>query len=59
MAQLTCRDLTLGYEGNPVIEHLSFSVNAGDYLYIVGRTAPEEHAYESAAASEISHGRNH
>ena len=36
MAQLTCRDLTLGYEGNPVIEHLSFSVNAGDYLYIVG-----------------------
>lgn len=36
MAQLTCTDLTLGYEGVPVTEHLSFSVNAGDYLYIVG-----------------------
>ncbi|MGN1403265.1 MAG: metal ABC transporter ATP-binding protein [Ruminococcus sp.] len=36
MAQLTCTDLTLGYEGVAVTEHLSFSVNAGDYLYIVG-----------------------
>lgn len=36
MAQLTCTDLTLGYEGVPVIEHLSFSVDAGNYLYIVG-----------------------
>ncbi len=36
MAQLTCTDLTLGYEGVPVTEHLSFTVESGDYLYIVG-----------------------
>lgn len=36
MAQLFCQDITLGYEGKPVTEHLSFSVNAGDYLCIIG-----------------------
>ena len=36
MAQLTCRDLTLGYEGKPVVTGLSFDVNTGDYLCIVG-----------------------
>ena len=36
MAQLTCRDLTLGYEGQIVLSGLNFSVNAGDYLCIVG-----------------------
>lgn len=33
---LTCRDLSLGYEGRPVAEHISFSVTPGDYLCIVG-----------------------
>ena len=36
MPQLTCSDLTLGYEGHAVLEGLNFSVNAGDYLCIVG-----------------------
>lgn len=36
MAQLLCKDVTLGYEGTPVVSHLSFSVNSGDYLCIVG-----------------------
>ena len=36
MAQLICRDLTLGYDGKAVIEGLNFSVNKGDYLCIVG-----------------------
>lgn len=36
MAQLIGTGLTLGYEGKPVIEHLNFTVNAGDYLCIVG-----------------------
>lgn len=36
MPQITCEDLALGYEGTTIIEHLSFSVNAGDYLYILG-----------------------
>lgn len=36
MAQLICEDVTLGYEGRTVTEHLNFEVNAGDYLCIVG-----------------------
>lgn len=33
---LSCRDATLGYENKTVLEHVDFSVYAGDYLGIVG-----------------------
>ena len=36
MAQIICKDLTLGYEGGVVFEHLDLSINKGDYLCIVG-----------------------
>lgn len=36
MAQITCRDLTLGYDGKAIVEHLNFSIDAGDYFCIVG-----------------------
>ena len=36
MPQLICRDLTLGYEGKMVISGLSFAIEAGEYLCIVG-----------------------
>ena len=36
MAQLICKDVTLGYEGKIVTEHLTFQINQGDYLCIVG-----------------------
>ncbi len=36
MAQILCRDLSLGYEGRTVSEHIDFSIRAGDYLCIVG-----------------------
>ncbi|MGE4277546.1 MAG: metal ABC transporter ATP-binding protein [Lawsonibacter sp.] len=36
MALLTCRNVTLGYEGAKVVEGLSFAVQSGDYLCIVG-----------------------
>ena len=36
MSMIACRDLSLGYDSNPILEHLSFEVNAGDYLCIVG-----------------------
>lgn len=36
MAQLICENLTLGYEGTPVTQHVNFTVNSGDYLCIVG-----------------------
>ena len=36
MAQLTCSGLVLGYEGHIVLSGLDFSVDAGNYLCIVG-----------------------
>lgn len=36
MAQLTCQNLCLGYDGKEILHDLSFEVNAGDYLCIVG-----------------------
>ena len=36
MAQLSCQQLSLGYEGKAILSDLSFDVNAGDYLCIVG-----------------------
>ena len=36
MPQLTCQNLSLGYEGKTVVSGLCFTVNAGDYLCIVG-----------------------
>ena len=36
MAVLVCRDLKLGYDSKVIVQNLSFSVNRGDYLCIVG-----------------------
>lgn len=36
MPQITCRDLSLGYDRKIVTRDVSFEVNAGDYLCIVG-----------------------
>ena len=36
MAQITGENLTLGYEGKAVLQDLNFTVEAGDYLCIVG-----------------------
>ena len=37
MAELVCRDLTLGYKNNVLVKNLSFEVNKGDYLCVVGQ----------------------
>ena len=36
MSLIKCENLTLGYEGHPIVTDLNFTVNAGDYLCIVG-----------------------
>lgn len=36
MAQIECRNVTLGYDGKVILENLNFTVNRGDYLCIVG-----------------------
>ncbi len=33
---IKCKNVSLSYDGNTVVENLSFNVNAGDYLCIVG-----------------------
>ena len=36
MTQLTCQNLSVGYDGQAVLRDLNFTVRAGDYLCIVG-----------------------
>lgn len=36
MAQLTCENVSLGYDNKTILSNFSFSVNSGDYLCIVG-----------------------
>ena len=36
MALLTIQNLSLGYDSHAILENLNFSVNAGEYLCIVG-----------------------
>jgi zinc transport system ATP-binding protein len=33
---IVCRDVSLGYEGQSVLEHLDLTIHSGDYLCIVG-----------------------
>lgn len=36
MALITCENVSMGYEGRVILEGVSFNVNEGDYLCIVG-----------------------
>lgn len=36
MPQISCKNLTLGYDGRAVVSGLTFDVNAGDYLCVIG-----------------------
>lgn len=36
MALITCENVRLGYEGKAVVDDISFAVNSGDYLCVVG-----------------------
>ncbi len=36
MAQITCRDLSIGYDGRAIRNHINFSLHKGDYLCVIG-----------------------
>ena len=36
MALITCQNVKVGYEGRTVAENINFSVEKGDYLFIIG-----------------------
>ena len=54
MAQLICRDLSLGYEGTTVVSGLNFKVNQGDYLCIVGENGSGKTTLMKAVLGLIS-----
>ena len=37
---IVCRDVSLGYEGKSVLTDLDLTIAKGDYLCVVGKTAP-------------------
>ena len=40
MAQRTCQNSCVGYDGKSVLQDLSFEALAGDYLCMAGETVP-------------------
>lgn len=36
MVELACENLAVGYDGKKVVDNIDFTVESGDYLYIVG-----------------------
>ena len=36
MAQITCRDLSIGYDGRAIRNHINFSLHKGNYLCVIG-----------------------
>lgn len=36
MSYITCKDLVLGYNGNAISKKMNFSIDKGDYLFILG-----------------------
>lgn len=54
MAQLTCKNLTLGYDGKIVLKGLNFSVYNGDYISIVGENGSGKSTLMKAILNLIS-----
>lgn len=36
MALITCQNLTIGYDNHKIVENISFSIDQGDYLSVIG-----------------------
>ena len=53
MILISGHDLTLGYDGQPIIKNLSFSVKQGDYLCIVGENGSGKSTFVKAVLSLI------
>lgn len=53
MILISGRNLTLGYEGQPIIRNLSFSVEQGDYLCIVGENGSGKSTFVKTVLSLI------
>lgn len=54
MAQLSCRDVSLGYEGRTVVEKLNIEINKGDYLCVVGENGTGKSTFVKTILGLIS-----
>ena len=54
MAQITCENLKLGYDGREILRNLNFSVNAGDYLCIVGENGSGKSTFAKILAGILN-----
>ena len=56
---LACRDASLGYEHRALLEHLTFTVRAGDYLCVVGENGSGKVDADEKPARAASSARRH
>ena len=54
MAQITVRDLALGYDSHVIADKLNFSVSSGDYLCIVGENGSGKTTLAESQRDRIS-----
>ena len=54
MAQLSCRDVSLGYEGKTVVEELNIEIQKGDYLCVVGENGAGKSTFLKALLGLIA-----
>ena len=55
MAQLTVKDLALGYEGHVIRQNVNFSIDQGDYLCIVGENGAGKTTLLRAVSTLLKH----
>ena len=60
MNRITCRDLCISYNGYLAVDHVSFSLDAGEYLCIVGENGSgKEHFGQRVVGAGQAPGRKH
>ena len=47
MAQIECKDVSVKYESQEVLKDISFSIEAGDYLCIVGENGSGKSIFQT------------
>lgn len=53
MALISCRDVTMTYENTVALRDLTFTVESGDYLCVLGENGiREKYAHQRASGSE-------